>query len=409
MNCLTSKILPYIIKEPYRLFFPMGVLIGLYGVGQWFLYGIGIKSGYSNVEHASIQIQSFLFCFVIGFMLTAMPKFMLSPDCSAREFLYFFILGCANFWNQLTHHWIAVNVGFVLGIMGLYIFIMSRSSNRFAPLPAEFILLFYSFWLGLLGAGAEIAFQMGLIPAWGALMGKEMLQLGFMLAVVLGIGGFMGPRLLGYYAGGRVELDPVKKENARKKSLLFYHCVGVILVLSFVPTPLGWPQVGALLRAIVVTVSLILSTKIYKPLPSRTVFTLLLWASFWFVILGSWGQFLPSQSHMVSKHLVFIGGFSLMAFVVATKVIFSHAGLEARFHHPIYPLWGLGLFFFASLLLRVVADFFPAHYFKFLIGSSLAWICAVVFWLVTVFPKVFVLGERVSCLNRQKICCPSVQ
>src|ERR1017187_897825 len=61
--------------DPYRIFFPLGIVLGLAGVAVWPLFFFGIISGYWGISHAFIQSDGFLFCFVAGFLLTAIPRF----------------------------------------------------------------------------------------------------------------------------------------------------------------------------------------------------------------------------------------------------------------------------------------------------------------------------------------------
>ena len=47
-------------REPYRLFFPLGLLLGWCGVLHWLLYGTGVLADYRPVFHAIAQVQGFL-------------------------------------------------------------------------------------------------------------------------------------------------------------------------------------------------------------------------------------------------------------------------------------------------------------------------------------------------------------
>src|ERR1041385_4903412 len=61
--------------DPYRLFFPLGILLGLAGVAIWPLNYFGVITGYWGMSHAFTQADGFLFCFIAGFLLTALPRF----------------------------------------------------------------------------------------------------------------------------------------------------------------------------------------------------------------------------------------------------------------------------------------------------------------------------------------------
>src|SRR5215471_8126085 len=63
------------LREPYRLFFPLGILFGLAGVAIWPLYSFGLTATYSGRSHALVQTGGFLYAFIAGFLLTAVPRF----------------------------------------------------------------------------------------------------------------------------------------------------------------------------------------------------------------------------------------------------------------------------------------------------------------------------------------------
>ena len=47
-------------KDPYRLFFPLGVLLGWAGVGQWLWFSLGGGGPFRVVFHSMVQVQGFL-------------------------------------------------------------------------------------------------------------------------------------------------------------------------------------------------------------------------------------------------------------------------------------------------------------------------------------------------------------
>ncbi len=378
-----------LIQEPYRIFFPLGVLMGMIGVGHWLFFGLGLIDQYLGFQHASIQIQLFMFCFITGFLLTAMPKILLADPCSPFEALFFLVLVVGMITFEFLTLWVGVQICFLIGIASLHLFILKRGRCRKAPLPAEFSLLFLGFFHAVSGTFLLMLYQMGWFPGWGMGLGRQLFQLGFLLCIVMSIGGFMLPRFLGYYSAENVslELDSAKRERKRKKELAFHLCVGIILFLSFWLEPLGLSRFSFFLRAFFVTAQILRTTKIYRSLPEKTPFNLLVWASLWSIIVGLWGIFIFPQYHVAMKHFIFIGGVSLMTFTVATKVIYSHAGLEGAFHKRMLFMGILGGFVFVALIFRVLADLLPEFYFLMLSLAASFWLIGVVIWLVVVFPK----------------------
>ena len=60
-------------REPYRLLFPLGGLLGLAGVLPWLLFGLGLSHRYDPVFHSLTLVQGFLACYVLGFLFTFVP------------------------------------------------------------------------------------------------------------------------------------------------------------------------------------------------------------------------------------------------------------------------------------------------------------------------------------------------
>jgi hypothetical protein len=72
-------------REPFRLFFPLAVLIGWIGVGHWLLYALGVTSSFSGFMHGQLMMQAFMMAFALGFLLTAVPRRTQAPPPSTVE------------------------------------------------------------------------------------------------------------------------------------------------------------------------------------------------------------------------------------------------------------------------------------------------------------------------------------
>ena len=87
-------------------------------------------------------------------------------------------------------------------------------------------------------------------------------------------------------------------------------------------------------------------------------------------------------------HLTLIGGFAVIAFVVATRVVFGHSGNAAKLKKP--NRWlkvAVGVMLLASAT-RVSGDFWPAIMVSHYVYGALAWIAAALLWSWHVLPKV---------------------
>jgi hypothetical protein len=44
-------------REPFRVFFPLAIVLGWAGVGQWLLYATGVSTTYSCYAHGSYRCR----------------------------------------------------------------------------------------------------------------------------------------------------------------------------------------------------------------------------------------------------------------------------------------------------------------------------------------------------------------
>lgn len=373
-------------SEPYRLFFPLGILLALGGVGHWLFYALGWMAEYFSFLHASIQAQLYLACFAGGFLMTAVPRFSETRPSSAWE------LGAA--FAALTGTAAALFMGLWVWSEGLYAlwlillarFVVVRFLKRQVKYPpAGFIWMPPAIFLGLTGAAIIILVLVGRLgPAWME-MGRSMQEQGFMLALVLGVGGFLGPKLMENDALPPAGPQDFKRELTKKR--LVHAVLAALFVASFFLEGTTEDMKGYGLRAAVVTAMFVWTRSLnVKVLTGHSVFIRLLSASFWMIALGYWlVPFFP-KFHTAMLHLIFLGGFSLMLFCVSTMVVLSHSGNGGLLHKPLWVFWlvaaGTGL----SLALRFIATFFGERYFMLLGVASSAWLLAAVGWLVFAAP-----------------------
>ncbi|HVV00418.1 MAG TPA: NnrS family protein, partial [Verrucomicrobiae bacterium] len=63
-------------REPFRVFFPAGVLSGILGVALWPLYFTGCVRLYPGPAHAHIMAFGLFGAFILGFLGTALPRLL---------------------------------------------------------------------------------------------------------------------------------------------------------------------------------------------------------------------------------------------------------------------------------------------------------------------------------------------
>lgn len=379
-------------EEPYRLFFPLGILIAIIGVGHWPVYAFGWTSQYSAFFHSSIQTQVYMTCFVVGFLMTAMPKFASAPHASQGEVFRFLGLILGNTIALGFGRWITAEIFFAGVLISLLLFAKKRIAARSQSVlpPLEFVWIPIAVLHGLTGTILMILIQLKTAPAAWLQVAKLMSEQGFILCVVMGVGGFLAPRLMGtfriYAKPGQLPQDPGLIKIRRR--ILFFHLLAGAVFFSSFWLGLRNLQLSYLLRAFIITIEYFWTCTYLKPPKNPDFYVKLIWISLWMVVLGSWSAALLPQYRTAMLHLIFIGGFSLMIFSVATMVVLSHGGEPEKIRRPLAILWISGIGVAGSLACRVAASFFPEKYFLLLGIAGIFWTVTAGLWFFFALPKI---------------------
>jgi len=365
--------------DPYRIFFPLGILLGAFGVSIWPLYYYGFTEGYSGRAHAFVQLDGFLYAFIAGFLLTAIPKFTgTDPPSIAAQVVLAAMIACSAL--ALEFRYFAVGLtGFLVAHSMLVVLLVQRFARRQQDPPATFSLVGIGILSGLIAAAINAAISWGLIaPSWD-LLGKRLLGEGMVLLLVLGIGGFLGPRLLGFAQLPQF-VNLGNPMTASKEKRLPYAIAGLALFLALV----GEYGIGfwwmAYLRAAVVT-SIILSTVEPWRFPLiRTTLAWCVWMAHWFIISAAWLVAIAPRYRIDLLHILFVGGFTLLILAVGTRVTLSHGGHTLAAERRSWPL-RIGLTTgLVAMLTRVGAPFSGPLYFAHLAWAGILWISGILFW-----------------------------
>jgi len=366
--------------DPYRIFFPLGIILGAMGVAIWPLYYYGVTQGYSGRAHAFVQTDGFLYAFICGFLLTAIPRFTgTEPPSRQVQYLLAAIVACcaAAFEFQF---FIVGQTTFVVAHFFLLGLIISRFRQRRQDPPETFPLLGLGLLSGTLAALINAGIAWNVIgPFWDPL-GKRLMTEGMVLLLVLGIGGFLGPRLLGFAQLPQFNRpQPANRERPSRRSHM-YTLAGLLIMLSLVGEYGFGISSMAFVRAAATTV-VILSTLQPWRLPAvRTTLSWCVWCAHWFVILAVWIVAIVPRYRIDFLHILFIGGFTLLILAVGTRVTLSHGGYGLAMEKRSWPLRigvSTGL---VAMLARIGAPFAGFTYFAHLAWAAILWITGMLVW-----------------------------
>jgi uncharacterized protein involved in response to NO len=360
-------------SEPYRIFFPLGIVFGLAGVAIWPLYTFGITASYSGRAHAMVQTDGFLYAFIAGFLLTAVPRFTgTKPPSRPVQYWLAAILIVSVAASELRAFAVGTTM-FVAAHAMLLVLLARRFVRRQQNPPASFVVIGIGLVAGALGALISAGVALEIAPASWDLIGKRMLTEGMVLLLVLGVGGFLGPRLLGL-----ATLPQPGQSHAG--STLPWAVAGLTIFIS-VPAEYGLDLAWmAIIRAAVVTATIIPALQLWRAPVARTTLSWTVWIANWVMVAGVWHVAFAPRYRVDFLHMLFIGGFSLLILAVATRVTLSHGGKDPTLERRSWPLRiGLTLGLIA-MLARVGAPFAVASYFEHLAFAALLWMAGVLCW-----------------------------
>jgi uncharacterized protein involved in response to NO len=366
--------------DPYRVFFPLGIILGVMGVAIWPLYYYGFTEGYSGRAHAFVQIDGFLYSFIIGFLLTAIPRFTgTEPPALPVQYTLATIVGISAL--ALEFQFFALGqTGFLIAHGMLIVLAARRFRRRQLDPPDTFVLAGLGLVSGAIGGLINAAITWNAIaPLWDPL-GKRMMTEGMVLLLVLGIGGFLGPRLLGFAQLPQFAKIGSASTPPNVKTPAFYLLAGLVVLFSIIGQyGFGLPWM-AFLRAAAATAVILSTVKPWHLPSSPTTLARCVWAAHWLVILAVWLVAISPRYSVDLLHILFIGGFTLLIFAVGTRVTLSHGGHGLQREQRSWPLRIGVTTGLIAMLARVGAPLAGFTYFEHLALAALLWIGGVSFW-----------------------------
>jgi uncharacterized protein involved in response to NO len=369
-------------REPFRIFFPLGVLLAWIGISHWLLYAAGLSSSYSCQLHGLVQVQAFMMSFAVGFLMTALPRRTQGPPPSTIEMtaaaLALITVAVAMLAGRR-----AVAQAAYASLFGLLLqFAIRRFVGRAAGRrpPAAFVLIPIGILHGLLGAGL-IAAAPGLSASpWAVRLGPLLVEQGVFLCFTVGVGSLILPLMGG--APPPADLDSSPRERVKAFG---YAAIGLAFFVSFVLEASGWTRSAPLLRAAVDALGLGIGGGARRP-RKPGLHRQLAWVSIWMMPVGLAASGLLPDYRVPALHILFIGGFGLLVFAVATHVSFSHLDLQDLALGRPAAVVILGISFGLALAARLAADL-SHSYFDHLGWAAACWLVGSAVWLAFIGPR----------------------
>ena len=370
------------MAEPYRVFFPIGMVAGIWGVMMWPLVYEGMLGFYPGEAHPRVMVEGFMGAIILGFLGTAFPRLSGSRPWHGWEFCSLLGLWLAALLLHSTGRVGAGDMTFAVMALVLLGGMLTRwfIGNRDVPPPG--------FVLAVAGvAGAALAAAC-LSRNHGLWLGEERLKLmklmlyqGFLLLPLLGIGPFLLPRLFGMPSRHSFEDAKTPPPGWWPRALASVVC-GLLIIGSFLLEAYGQSGLGHGLRALTIIGWFASETPIFrKGNISSTPGNAVRWAIIGLFAGCAASVFWP-EARMGTMHLFFAAGIALVTMAVATRVILGHAGRHDLLTGKLIWLrWSAGLLVLAAAT-RVTSDFIPAVRISHHIYAAWAWAIGGSIWLI---------------------------
>lgn len=374
------KSLDNFIKEPYRIFFPLGILLFLCGILIW-VPQIWNAGNYPVVLHKYLLLNGFTACFIGGFLMTAVPKFSGTfPARWGEVSLFFLIVILGLIPAHMDNEKLTLLTSFMQAIL-LLIFLFTRIGKRQQNPPYSFIFIFAGLILWALSA------------LHGALIDPESLKRlhyeGAIASIILCVGSRLIPGILGHVEIVREQRLNYERPVPLLRTIPLHF---VILILSFIASYFLNEETGNWIRAAVVLFISFFYWRLHNLPADKTALTWCIWGSAWLINLSFLLRAFWFEGMIHASHSFFINGIALLSFLIATRVLQSHGPQDKMQEKKKVLYFVTGLVFLAAAT-RVSAYLMPEQYLTHLGYSSIILALAALLWsfnflkFVFIFPK----------------------
>jgi uncharacterized protein involved in response to NO len=367
--------------EPYRLLFPLGAACAALGLAMWVAFWLRPEIGYPGPAHALIMMHGFIGSFIIGFLMTMLPRAIGVPICGTWHLVIAtagITGGCAAAYaNAPNFAWgahllaLAAPVGFIAG----------RARLRASAPPSSFACAAAGVFAAICGSAMAIAGGLG-APAWVGALGRGLDHQAFPLLMILGIGSFLIPKLAGP-AGARIS----------PQGVWFNVALALIMLASFALEFLPCEHDAAVrlrvayaMRAAVFAhfvIKNVLPARLHVDAPSylKSIPIALSAMAIGLALPAVW----PAYT-LAWLHLVYVAGELWLTLIIASRVLIGHAPDRGTPRAGI--VLGYGVLLAAATISRVITGIWPGQtYVLHLAVSALLALGGLAVWSLILIPR----------------------
>ncbi len=367
------------------MFFPLGTLAGVVGVLLWPFHHAGLLADHPGVSHPRLMAHGFLGSFILGFLATAVPRFLGTPRLGDGT-VGLMLAGQAAVIALHVAGWTA---GGDLAFVGVLLLLLGqlgiRWHRRTELPPPGMVLAAIGVLAGVAGLLIGVLAPADESGAMARVVSGRLMFHTFLLLPVLGVGAYVMPALLG--VPQRHE-PPEGRDRvpawSRPASLAL--AVGAVGLACVAVDAAGWWRTGWALRALLVAGYLHSQVPWLARGGRRTSVSLVLRIGLTAVPLGLAAAAVLARWAVGVVHLTLATGLVLVTLAVATRVVFGHGGHRDRIvaRHRWYPVV-TGLILLGTVT-RISGDFLPAIQASHFDYGAVFWSAGVLLWAARVLP-----------------------
>ena len=374
-------------REPFRLFFPFATLAGIIGVALWPVMLLGWTENYPGPSHARLMVQGFFGGFIFGFLGTSMPRLVEASPLSAREAFSLLVLFLGHVVAN-TAGMTTLADGLFVGEIALWFAMLKHrcQGGKDRP-PPGFVLVGLAFASALAGTTLHLAGRHWELSQPLELFARLLSYHGFVLLCVLGAGGFLLPRFLGLGVRRKYP-ESAAATPEWKRSAATAAGIGALILVTYVMEAMGWNRTAAAARVLLIAAGLAYEMPLEQLRWSWAGVQWQLIVGLVLIPLGAFASGWFASLRLTLSHLELVGGFALIAFGVATRVVFGHSGARERAErfHPW--LTAAAALMLLGLVTRLSGDFLPGIQRTHYLYSAGLWLAGAILWAGCVLPRV---------------------
>lgn len=300
--------------EPYKVLFPLGILCAFIGIFFWLLFQIHMINFYPRESHGNLMYFGFIWAFIAGFLMTAVPKMTSTFAATLLEISIALSLSFLQIALAIRNEGQASSYLTVLQFTFLLYF-LARRFLKSKKIPfSGFIFIPIAISIALAGVGIFIANN-----------DRSLLLLfsgeAFILNLILGLGGRLIPVI------SRLPNSLMPNQNSNVPETYLNTIIFALLFnMTYIVQVFGQTNIAILARTIILIYAIFKFFKISQKPVKWTAVGIGLKISAVLLPLGTLLSTPLFNNPLAGAHVLYIGGFVLMTLLISTRVVLAHGG-----------------------------------------------------------------------------------